>query len=881
VVGRTLSHYRVEERLGAGGMGEVYRARDLKLDRDVALKVLPQGALADEAARSRFRKEAHALSRLSHPHVATLLDFDSEDGTDFLVMELVTGPSLDETLRQGPLSEKDVLRLGAQLARGLQAAHDQGVVHRDLKPSNLALTPDGLLKILDFGLARLLHPPRANPGHTTATETADGGVVGSPPYMAPEQLLGKPSDVRSDLYSAGAVLYELATGSRPFGSRSGVALTDAILHEPPPPPRGAHPALSAGLEAVILKALDKDPDLRCQTAKDLLVDLERLQLRGSTGVPAGASVTAGTSGSSALTGAVAAGLPGRRRPRRWVAAVAAGLLAVGVFAWWRIGRRPPPRITSTFPLVWIRGEEDAVTTDGTRVYSVASRDGHNVLQQVPIAGSEPLETPLPFRGTVLLFGAVPGESALLAAASADETGAIRFSGEGWPLWELPVPAGTPRRIAGLVARWADASPDGRQLAVIRGRSILVASIDGSSPRELHQFATPPDRVRWSPDGTRLRFSAPGPAGVAESWIWEMRADGSSLHRLWRGHWGNWTGDGRYYVFDRPPTHDLLAVEESWWTPWAPSWARIPRPLTSGIARFGLLGSSSNGDRLIVQSSPANPTSHGTLLRYDPRRKVFEPALGGESAFYAEPSPDGRWLAWVRYPEGTMWRSRPDGSDRVQLTSAPAVAHLPRWSPDGTRLVFVSQPDPSGSGEVHVVAADGSGGESVLARPESPSLGYWDACWLPDGSVVLGRLSASGLFRFDPQTGRVAPVGGAGDLRYPKCSRQGDVLAYGPPAGNRLRRWGTTEWLELRGVPPLYPNWTRDGRSVCGLLPDRRIGCLRVEDGRATVLAGASTLGLAGWVNNVPWMGLDAEDRPLVAAAPGAATSILILYLEKP
>jgi serine/threonine protein kinase len=173
VVGRTLSHYRVDERLGAGGMGEVYRARDLKLDRDVALKVLPENALADEAARSRFRKEAYALSRLSHPHVAHLLDFDSENGTDFLVMELVAGSSLDEALRPGPLPEKDVLRLGAQLARGLQAAHERGVLHRDLKPSNLHLTEDGLLKI-PTSAPRPAPGPEAAHGHTTATETAAG-----------------------------------------------------------------------------------------------------------------------------------------------------------------------------------------------------------------------------------------------------------------------------------------------------------------------------------------------------------------------------------------------------------------------------------------------------------------------------------------------------------------------------------------------------------------------------------------------------------------------------------------------------------------------------------------------------------------------------------
>jgi len=351
VVGRTLSHYRVVERLGAGGMGEVYRAHDLKLDRDVALKVLPEGSLADESARSRFHKEAHALSRLCHPHVATLLDFDTENDTDFLVLELVTGPSLEQRLRPGPLLE-NVLRLGAQLARGLQAAHEQGIVHRDLKPSNLHLTPDGLLKILDFGLARLL---RREPGESTAdtaTETAAGAVVGSPPYMAPEQLLGKPPDARADLYSAGAVLYEMATGRRPFGTRSGVALTDAILHEPPPPPRSASPELSPGLESVILKALDKDRELRYQTAKDVLVDLERLQLRPDSRPLSGAPTARLASGLAPSPG------PGRgtvfSRSRPWRRApgfvAAAAVVTVGTIAVWVSRSTRVPRVTAAHAL---------------------------------------------------------------------------------------------------------------------------------------------------------------------------------------------------------------------------------------------------------------------------------------------------------------------------------------------------------------------------------------------------------------------------------------------------------------------------------------------------------------------------------------------------
>jgi serine/threonine protein kinase len=239
-------------------MGEVFRAHDAKLDRDVALKVLPEGALGDEEARKRFQKEAHALSRLSHPHIATILDFDTQEGTDYLAMELVRGHSLrDELESRGPLPEKTVVRLGTQIAHGLQAAHEQGVIHRDLKPSNLQLTPDGLVKILDFGLARFVATESGDSEETAPTETAVGRAAGTLPYMSPEQLRGRGVDARTDLYAVGAVLYELATGRRLFAKESAAELTEAILSEKPPPPRTVNDRLTPGLETVILKALDK------------------------------------------------------------------------------------------------------------------------------------------------------------------------------------------------------------------------------------------------------------------------------------------------------------------------------------------------------------------------------------------------------------------------------------------------------------------------------------------------------------------------------------------------------------------------------------------------------------------------------------------------
>ena len=282
MIGQTLGHYRVLEKIGEGGMGVVYRARDERLERDVALKVLPGDALSDDAARRQFRKEALALARLNHPNIGAVYDFDCQDGIDFLVMEYVPGSTVGEKVVAG-ISEKEVLQLGRQLAAGLAAAHEQGIVHRDLKPANLRVTPGGLLKILDFGLAKLLH---RDPGaDATVSATQDGAVAGTLPYMAPEQLRGDALDARTDIYAAGAVLFEMATGQRPFSQSIHARLVDEILHQPPPSLRALNSRVSPVLESIVLKALDKDPDRRYQSAKEMRVDLDRLAVPSSMSVP--------------------------------------------------------------------------------------------------------------------------------------------------------------------------------------------------------------------------------------------------------------------------------------------------------------------------------------------------------------------------------------------------------------------------------------------------------------------------------------------------------------------------------------------------------------------------------------------------------------------
>jgi len=316
MVGQHLGRYRIVAKIGAGGMGIVYAAHDEHLDRDVALKVLPQAALQDDPARKRLKTEAQAISRLNHPNIATLHDFVSHEGTDFLVMELVPGVTLNQKLLAGPLPEKDVLRLGMQLAQGLVAAHAAHLIHRDLKPGNLMVTPDGRLKILDFGLAKSLAQFAGSVD--TATLTGASSVEGTLPYMAPEQVRDDTLDERTDVYAAGAVLYEVATGHRPF-PQTGPMLVEQILHTEPPLPRSLNPQISSGVEAVILKALDKHPERRYQSARELLVDLERL----SAGISAGVTSQA---------------IPPRPRRARWPAALAVGILAAAVatgWLWWR------------------------------------------------------------------------------------------------------------------------------------------------------------------------------------------------------------------------------------------------------------------------------------------------------------------------------------------------------------------------------------------------------------------------------------------------------------------------------------------------------------------------------------------------------------------
>ena len=325
-VGTRLGPYEIVAPLGVGGQGEVYRARDHRLDREVAIKLIQAELTHDVAAHKRIEREARTLSRLNHPNVASIYEFDNHEGVEFIVMELVSGESLRAKLTKGALPIKQVLAFGIQMADGLVAAHEAGIVHRDLKPENLVITSDARLKILDFGLAK----PAAAAAMATATATfvtEAGSAVGTVPYMPPEQLRGDDVDARADIYAAGAVLYEMATGKLAFGQR-GALLVDAILNSDPQPPVMLNPGLPSDMNTIITKALDKDPARRYQSARELRVDLERLNT-GSATRPA---------------------VPHDRRPRTvaWVASVT--LAVVAAVGTWIGLRRGVPAATALQPI---------------------------------------------------------------------------------------------------------------------------------------------------------------------------------------------------------------------------------------------------------------------------------------------------------------------------------------------------------------------------------------------------------------------------------------------------------------------------------------------------------------------------------------------------
>ncbi len=499
-VGKCLSHYRIVEELGHGGMGVVYRARDEHLPRDVALKVLPAGLFSDETARSRFRREAQTLSQLNHPNIAVVHDFDNANGVDFLAMEFVEGETLAAKVAAGPMPEKEVVALGTQIAEALEEAHEHGIIHRDMKPGNVMVTAKGRAKVLDFGLAKLLKPTQTDAATASLAETQGAAVMGTLPYMSPEQLQGKPADIRTDIYALGAVLYEMATGRRPFPQEQTSPLIAAILTEAPQPPRELNGQVSPGLEAIVLKALKKYPERRYQSAKGLVEDLARLSVPGAR-VKAQRLMTTRR---LALAGVVAASLIG-------ALVIIMGLNAAGLRdrTMSLVGARrgaPLPKIESiaVLPLANLSGDpEQEYFADGMTEELITNLGKISALRVISRT------TAMHYKGTKKTLPEIAKElnvDAVIEGSVSREGGQVRITAQ-------LIQATTDQHL------WAESYQ--REL---RGVLTLQGEIAGAIADRVRAVVTPTERAR---------LAKPRPVNP-EAYEAYLKA---------RHQWGRWTGDG--------------------------------------------------------------------------------------------------------------------------------------------------------------------------------------------------------------------------------------------------------------------------------------------------------------------------------------------------
>jgi eukaryotic-like serine/threonine-protein kinase len=853
--GTRLAGYEVLGPLGSGGMGEVYRARDSVLRREVAIKVLPPLMSQDPERLRRFEQEAQAAAALNHPNILAVHQFGIHEGAPYLVSELLEGDTLRQLLQRGPLPARKAIDFGVHIAHGLAAAHEKGIVHRDLKPENLFVTRDGRVKILDFGLAKLKQKPDSDgSGPTQTFGTEPGMVLGTVGYMSPEQVRGKPADHRADIFAFGAILYEMLAGKRAFEKATSVETMTAILNEEPPTVSQISQSTPLGLQRVVRRCLEKNAEQRFQSASDLAFAIEAISESG-------------------ISGAIAAPTPAQRKSdklRSWSIGMVAVLVfaAASYFVILHRGQTQSLRV-SDYTQITRDGHAGAVVaTDGARLY--ISRGIGLPAQVVAVTGGTLQPMSFPWPKPFLVDVSPDGSTALVLSY---EKGLLPTQ----PLYTVQLLGGEHRYLADAAGAGWGPSDESIVYFTAANDSYLIRS-DGTAAHKFASLAGPPDSFSWRPGGKSIRYSTNGR-------LWEMSSEGTRPHELLQG-WrtphekssGAWSPDGSVYVFLSGPGPQIWAMDER--LSLFHTSSSQPYQLTSGPISWGGPVFSKDGTKMFTSGS----TPGGQLVRFDARSNRLEPFLSGISAEFVAFSKDGDSVAYVSYPDGILWKAKPDGSDRVQLSAPPMQPRLVSVSPDGTQILFTDS-SATGVPEAYIVSSQQGSPRRLLPDETTPET---DANWSPDGREIAfstsketGRNRNSTINIFDVATQRVTTLPGSVGMFSPRWSPDGKSIAADTFDASRIRVFNlkTQQWSTLHEGLLGWFQWSKDSQSMFLLKYTEAPGVYRIsvaggKEERVVDLKDVPTTGYYGL-----WLGLDPSDAPLLLRDTGT-TDIYALTLER-